>query len=140
MSPASPGTVSRPLPDLIAGALLALVAIALFAVRLSLPSILDDRGFYLHGDWVLDALQNGHWVVQRNHVGDVVSKPPLFIWLAALATLPVGGISLLTMMLPGAVATVATAAMIWRFGDKSFGKRAGLLGALAYLVSYVGAS
>jgi 4-amino-4-deoxy-L-arabinose transferase-like glycosyltransferase len=140
MSPAASGTVSRPFPDLIAGALLALVAIALFTVRLSLPSILDDRGFYLHGDWVLDAIQNGHWVVQRNHVGDVVSKPPLFIWLAALATLPVGGISLLTMLLPGAVATVATTAMIWRFGDKSFGKRAGLLGALAYLVSYVGAS
>jgi Dolichyl-phosphate-mannose-protein mannosyltransferase len=133
-------TPSRPFPDLIAGALLALVAISLFAIRLSLPSVLDDRGFYLHGDWVLDAVQNGHWIVQRNHVGDVVSKPPLYIWLAALATLPVGRISMLTMLLPGAVATVAIAAMIWRFGGESFGKRAGLLGALAYLVSYVGAS
>jgi 4-amino-4-deoxy-L-arabinose transferase-like glycosyltransferase len=140
MSPTSPHTVSRPFPDLIAGVLLALVAIALFALRLSLPSILDDRGFYLHGDWVLDAVQNGHWIVQRNHVGDVVSKPPLYIWLAGLATLSVGRISLLTMMLPGAVATVAIAAMIWRFGGELFGKRAGLLGAFAYLVSYVGAS
>jgi hypothetical protein len=44
------------------------------------------------------------------------------------------------MLLPGAVATVAIAAMIWRFGGEAFGKRAGLLGAFAYLVSYVGAS
>jgi 4-amino-4-deoxy-L-arabinose transferase-like glycosyltransferase len=133
-------TPSRPFPDLIAGALLTLVALSLFAIRLSLPSVLDDRGFYLHGAWVLDAVQNGHWVVQRNHVGDVVSKPPLYIWLAALTTLPFGRISLLSMLLPSAVATVAIVAMIWRFGGESFGKRAGLLGALAYLLSYVGAS
>jgi 4-amino-4-deoxy-L-arabinose transferase-like glycosyltransferase len=130
---------SRPFPDLIAGALLTLVALSLFAIRLSLPSILDDRGFYLHGAWVLDAVQNGHWVVQRNHVGDIVSKPPLYIWLAALSTLPFGRISLLTMVLPSALATVAVAVMIWRFGGELFG-RAGLLGALAYLLSYVGAS
>lgn len=140
MSPTSSRAVPHPFPDLTAGALLVLVAIALFATRLSLPSILDDRGFYLHGDWVLDAIQNGHWIVQRNHVGDVVSKPPLYIWLVALATWPVGRISLITMMLPGALATVAIAAMIWRFGGEVFGKRAGLLGAFAYLVSYVGAS
>ena len=140
MSPTSSRSVPHPFPNLTAGALLVLVAIALFAMRLSLPSILDDRGFYLHGDWVLDAVQNGHWIVQRNHVGDVVSKPPLYIWLAALATWPVGRISLITMMLPGALATVAIAAMIWRFGGEVFGKRAGLLGAFAYLVSSVGAS
>jgi 4-amino-4-deoxy-L-arabinose transferase-like glycosyltransferase len=140
MTPASPRTVSPPFLDLIAGTLLALVAISLFATRLFLPSVLDDRGFYLHGDWVLDAVQNGHWIVQRNHAGDVVSKPPLYIWLAGLAAMSAGRISLLTMLLPGAVATMAIAAMIWRFGDEAFGKRAGLLGAFAYLVSYVGAS
>jgi len=132
MSPTSSRAVPHPFSDLTAGALLVLVAIALFAMRLSLPSILDDRGFYLHGDWVLDAVQNGHWIVQRNHVGDVVSKPPLYIWLAALAIVPVGRISLLTMLLPGAVATVAVAALIWRFGGELFGRRAGLLGGIGW--------
>ena len=131
---------SRSFPNLTAGALLALVAVALFAIRLVLPSVLDDRGFYLHGAWVMDAVQNGHWIVQRNHGGDVVSKPPLYIWLAALATLPFRRISTFTMLLPGAIATLAIAATIWRFGSASFGTRAGLLGGLAYLLSYVGAS
>lgn len=133
-------TRSGPVPGLIAGALLALVAISLFAIRMALPSVLDDRGFHLHGAWVLDAVQNGHWIAQRNHVGDVISKPPLYVWLAALATLAVGRISVLTMMLPGAIATVATAAMICRFGGELFGSRAGLLAALAYMLSHVGAS
>jgi hypothetical protein len=133
-------TRSGPVPGLIAGALLALVAVLLFAIRVALPSVLDDRGFSLHGAWVLDAVQNGHWIAQRNHVGDINSKPPLYVWLAALATLAFGRISLFTVLLPGALATVAVAAMIWRFGSELFGSRAGLLAALAYLLSYIGAS
>jgi hypothetical protein len=103
MSPTSSRAVPHPFPDLTAGALLVLVAIALFATRLSLPSILDDRGFYLHGDWVLDAIQNGHWIVQRNHVGDVVrSRRCTSGWSPSRR--PVGRISLITMMLAGALA------------------------------------
>jgi 4-amino-4-deoxy-L-arabinose transferase-like glycosyltransferase len=126
--------------DLIACSLLALVAISIFSIRLSLPSVLDDRGFYLHGAWVLDAVQNGNWICPQNHAGDLTSKPPLYIWLAALATLPFARISLFTMMLPGAIATLGVAAAILVFGRDSFGKSAGLLGALAYLLSYGGAT
>ena len=71
-------TVSHPFPDLIAVALLALVAISLFAIRLSLPSVLDDRGFSLHGDWVLDAVQNG--TVEIGHTSSYYyfGKDPTF--------------------------------------------------------------
>jgi 4-amino-4-deoxy-L-arabinose transferase-like glycosyltransferase len=133
-------TGAHRLSDLTACSLLALVAISIFAIRLSLPSVLDDRGFYLHGAWVLDALQNGNWISPRNHAGDLTSKPPLYIWLAALATLPFARISLFSMLLPGAIATLGVAAAISIFGRESFGKRAGLLGALAYLLSYAGAT
>jgi len=126
--------------DLTACSLLALVAIPMFAIRLSLPSVLDDRGFYLHGAWVLDAVQNGNWISQRNYVGEVTSKPPLYVWLAAVAMLAFGRISVFTMLLPSAIATLAVAATIWIFGRDAFGARAGLLGALAYLLSYSGAS
>jgi 4-amino-4-deoxy-L-arabinose transferase-like glycosyltransferase len=133
-------TGAHRLSDLTACSLLALVAISIFAIRLSLPSVLDDRGFYLHGAWVLDAVQNGNWICPRNHLGDLTSKPPLYIWLAGLATLAFARISLFTMLLPGAIATVGAAAAIWVFGRESFGNRAGLLGALAYLLSYGGAT
>jgi hypothetical protein len=123
-----------------AWALLAIVAIALLAIALALPAVLDDRGFSLHGAWVLDVIQNGNWISPRNQSGDVVTKPPLYVWLAALSTLPFGRISLLTMLLPNAVATLATAAIVQVLGGAAFGARAGLLGALAYLLSYAGAS
>src|SRR5262245_30459395 len=80
-------------------AVLALVAIAMFGLRLSLPSVLGDRGLFLHGAWVLDVVQNGHWVCPSNYLGEITSKPPLYVWLAALATLPAGRVSLFTMLL-----------------------------------------
>src|SRR5574342_560646 len=131
-------TGSRPGEDQLAWLLLALVAIALSAVALALPATLNDRGFHLHGAWVLDAIQNGNWISPRNHLGSVVSKPPLYIWLAGLSALPFGRISLFAMLVPSAIATLATAATIRGFGGTAFGARAGLLGALTYLLSYVG--
>ena len=120
--------------------MLALVAISIFGLRLSLPSVLGDRGLFLHGAWVLDVVQNGNWVCPRNYLGEITSKPPLYVWSAALATLPFGRVSVFTMLLPSAIATLAVAETIWAFGRESFGPRAGLLGALAYLLSYGGAT
>ena len=120
--------------------LVAAVAIALFAIRLSLPSVFADRGYDVYGAWVMDAVQNGHWISQQDDAGNVASKPPLYIWLAALATLLSGRISMFTMLLPSALATLTTAVVIWAFGRGTFGRRPALLGALAYLVSYVGAT
>lgn len=131
---------ARPLSSPVIYAYIALVATALVAIRLSSPAVLHDRGFYLHGAWVLDAVQNGHWICPRNHTGEVTSKPPLYLWLAGLATLASDRISLCTMVLPSAMATLALAWLIWGFGRAVFGTPAGLLGALAYLLSYVGAT
>ena len=57
------------------------LAVALFAVRLLAPSDLVDYGQELPIAYTLDALQNGHWLVQWDTFGSIISKPPLFNWL-----------------------------------------------------------
>src|SRR5262249_2122178 len=56
-----------------------------------------------------------------------------------LASWPVGRVSLLTLYLPSALATVAIAWLVVAAGNRRFGARAGFLAGLAYLLSDVGA-
>jgi len=116
------------------------VASAVFAMRLALPSHLGDRGLSIYAAWVLDAVQNGRWICQINELGVVASKPPLYIWLAGLATLAAGRISFVTLFVPGALATLGTALAIYLFGRTLVEPRAALLGGLMYLLSYIGAA
>ena len=76
-------------PPRAAGLLLAAVVVAVFLVAVTgVPNLLDNEGRL--ASYVLDALQNGNWLVQHDTLGDIASKPPLLTWLAALATLPAG--------------------------------------------------
>ena len=122
---------------------------ALFALRLTLPSHLADRGLALYATWVLDVIQNGRWICPLDEKGFVASKPPLYVWLASLASLAAGRVTVVTLFLPGALATLGTAAILFGIGRSEFGpsagqpperaSRAGLFAALMYLLSYAGA-
>ena len=48
-----------------------------------------------------------------------------------------GGLTLFSLYAPTAFATLGVALVIFRAGQRHFGERAGLLGALMYLLSYV---
>jgi 4-amino-4-deoxy-L-arabinose transferase-like glycosyltransferase len=120
--------------------IIAVVGILLFAIRVSLPSVASDRGFQLYGPWVLDAVQNGHWLAPVSHTGALVSKPPLFVGMAALATWCAGRLTVLTVVLPSGLATLLTALLIGAAGRAFFGGAVGLLAALAFLVSPSGAA
>jgi 4-amino-4-deoxy-L-arabinose transferase-like glycosyltransferase len=115
--------------------LVILVAAAMFAIRLAGPSNLMDNDQERPASYVLDAVLNGHWACQVDWMGDVASKPPLYTWLAGLATLPFDRISLFTLYLPAALSVAGMACLILLAGRKYFGPTAGLLGALAFLLS-----
>ncbi len=121
------------------GLLVLAVAITLWLVRVSLPSISADRGLMLFGPLVLDILQNGHWIVQQGPLGEVASKPPVYMWAGAAATWSAGHVGVLTMTLPSAIATVLTASVVASVGRSWFGPVAGLLAALALLLCQSGA-
>src|SRR6266851_1355617 len=72
---------------------IAAVAACLFAVRLAAPPNLLDKDQEHPAAYVLDVVKNGNWLCQHDLEGAVSSKPPLWTWLSALATLAHGRIS-----------------------------------------------
>jgi hypothetical protein len=111
---------------------------ALFGLRLVGPADLTDNDQERPASYVLDAVQNGHWLIQRDAYDDIASKPPLFTWLAGLATVCAGRISRLTLYLPSAVGVVGMAWLVWAAGRAHFGSLAGLLAGLSLVLSQYG--
>jgi len=118
--------------------IVSLTAVILFSLRLSAPPNLLDQDQERPASYVLDVVKNGNWLCQRDLSGDITSKPPLYTWVCALLTLTCGRINILCMYLPGALAAFGTAFLILAFGRKYFGVRAGLLGALACMLTTAG--
>ncbi|MBI3192586.1 MAG: glycosyltransferase family 39 protein, partial [Pedosphaera parvula] len=121
------------------GLFLGLVVLALYVIRLAAPSDLIDYGQEANTAYVLDAVGNGHWIVQRDLYGAVTSKPPLYTWLASSVSVALGRIDRFTLSLPAALATLALTLVIFAAGRAHFGWHAGFLGALAYACSGIAA-
>lgn len=115
-----------------------LLGAALFGLRLLGPADLTDNDQERPASYVLDAVQNGHWLIQRDAYDDIASKPPLFTWLAGLATACAGRISRLTLYLPSAASVVGMAWLVWAAGRTHFGSLAGLLAGLSLVLSQYG--
>jgi len=119
----------------LASVLLLVVCVLLFAVRLAGPPTLADNDQERPASYALDALRNGHWICQVDWMGQIASKPPVYTWLVTLATRPFGRISHFTLYLPLALAVTITAFLLLRAGGSRFGWRAGLFGALVFVLS-----
>src|SRR5262245_57044323 len=112
-------------------------AVLLFVIGLTgVPNLMDNERRV--GAYVLDAVHNGHWMAQRESTGEVMSKPPMVTWIAALPTLALDRPTRFAIYLPSALATFFVALLILKVGRERFGWTDGLLGALAYLLSYMG--
>ena len=118
-------------------AALGLIALALFVMRLSSSPDLMDNDQERPAAYVLDVIQNGNWLCQRDATGDITSKPPLYTWLAALAAIAFGRLNLFTLYLPAALSTLALAWLTYGVGRAYFGSLAALLAGLVYLLSFV---
>lgn len=116
---------------------LGLVALSLFLMRVNGPSNLMDDDQERPAAYVMDVVQNGNWLCQRDATGDITSKPPLYTWLAAFVSLPFGRVTLGTLYLPAAISALAIAWLILGIGRVRFGLAAGFWGALTYLLSFV---
>ncbi len=129
----APGTPSTSL----AVAALAAVSLGVFAIRLTgAPNLLDNEPRL--GATVLNVLRDGNWLCPHDALGNT-DKPPLLTWLSALASLPSGRVTRFTLYLPTALATLGVAVVVFAAGRRYFGRRAGFLGGLAYLLCDVGA-
>lgn len=121
-------------PALFAGLLVAV----LFVMRLLAPSNLLDQDQENPAIYVLDAVQNGHWICQHDLSGGITSKPPFYTWCAALVALACRKVNLFALYLPGALGLLGSAWLALRFGTRHFGFRAGLIAALACILCTAG--
>lgn len=116
-------------------ALLIVLVLGLFAVRLMAPSDLMDKDQERPASYILDALKNGHWVCQTDWVGSITSKPPLYTWIAAFLALPFDRFTRFSLYLPAASSVLLLALLIRAAGGNRFGPLAGFFGALAFVLS-----
>jgi len=132
-------TGPRPSPGTLV-VLIVLAWAALWSVRLAAPpNFVDADHQERQAAYILDVLVNGHWIHQESQIGELAGKPPLYTWLAAVAAQATGGrLTPFTLYLPGALATLGVALMLWSWGRRYFGVWPGLLAALAFLFSPAG--
>ena len=112
----------------------------IFFARLATPPDLMDKDQERPAAYIMDVVQNGNWLCQKDFVNDVTSKPPLYTWVGAALTwgLGFGRMTRLTLTSPSWLATLFTAWLMLAVGSAVFGRGAGFWGALFYLLSITG--
>lgn len=103
-----------------------LTAALLFALSLGTPFTKDQEAVY-----ALDArsVLRGNWLL----VHSLGRKPPLYVWLAALASHLGGGLSEVSARLPGVLAGGLLAAILFAWTARNLGRRAALMSWLGLL-------
>jgi 4-amino-4-deoxy-L-arabinose transferase-like glycosyltransferase len=94
-----------------------------------------DEPFF--GEGAREMVVDGQWVV--THVNGKVNthKPPLFFWLIALLSLPLGRVTSLTARLPSALASLGTVAMVLRLGRRRSSEKTAVLAGFVLATSYL---
>lgn len=94
-----------------------------------------DEPYFAEG--AREMVVDGQWAVP--HVNGVVTtdKPPLFFWLIALVSLPVGKVGSVTARLPSALAMFASTALVMRLGRRLIGESAAPLAGLVFVTTYL---
>ncbi len=114
-----------------------LIALALGAAALTLVGLgrsdlwAPDEPRYAHVAAEIFALERGaeDLVVLRVNGDPYDQKPPLYFWLAALASGPAGEVTEWTARLPSALAGLATIALTFAIGSRLFDARVGAFAA-----------
>ena len=89
-------------------------------------TLFNTRGEPREAVVALSMLQDGNWILPINNGVDMAYKPPLFHWLVALFSLPLGEVTEYTSRLPSAVALTLMVMVGYAF----YAKRSGALTAL----------
>lgn len=94
-----------------------------------------DEPYFAEG--AREMVVDGQWAVP--HVNGVVTpdKPPLFFWLIAFVSLPLGTVTPWTARLPSALAALGTVALALRLGRRLFGLRTAALAGAVLATAYM---
>lgn len=114
---------------------LVLVWAAIVLARVTGPSDLLDNDQMRPAQYALDVVLNSAWLVQRDVTGEIASKPPLYVWCAALLALAQGEVTRVSLYVPTALSILGSGLLAWWGGRRWFGVGAGFWAGLAMLCS-----
>lgn len=110
------------------------LCVLIYLIRLSGPTDLESYAQMLNVGYILDLMTRGHWLVQYDLEGVIMSKPPLHTWLMApFAWL--FGLNRLALTLPSFLSVSALGVLVFAFARRRFGELAGGLAALAIVLA-----
>ena len=78
----------------------------------------------------------GHWSVPHLNGAVYTQKPPLFFWAIAACGWATGGLDETAARLPSALAAIGALLLVYRIGDRLFGRRAAWLAAAAFATCF----
>ncbi|HKB07478.1 MAG TPA: glycosyltransferase family 39 protein, partial [Candidatus Polarisedimenticolia bacterium] len=88
------------------------------------------------GEVVREIHLTGSWAVLRDNQELYFEKPPLYPWLAAVASLPAGRPTEFAVRLPASLAALFGLVAIFYLGRGLFGRRTGALAAIVLATTY----
>lgn len=106
---------------------LSLLFLVIATIRILAVSDLHEGDQPKQMDYVLDIVCNGNWTVQHHADGSIMSKPPLYNWLAAPCVMLFGPEDVFLKM-PSLLAGFAALLMVWDLARRRLGDRAAFWG------------
>ncbi len=107
---------------------------AIFITPITRPALLDDADSF-HAEAVREMVQSGDWVTLRINNGiRYLEKAPFMYWLAALSV-TVFGLHDWTIRLPLALFSLLLILLVFRFGTRFWGEKAGFYSGLVIATS-----
>ncbi len=106
------------------------LVVVIYVLRLTGPTDLEADAQQRNVAYVMDAAWQGHWLVQTEARGWLMSKPPLHTWLTGAFVLA-GGANRLTLTLSSALAVLVMTLLVYRVGRQRFNPAAGAFAGLA---------
>ncbi len=119
----------------------ALIALSIAAIVLvvnwATPHELNWSDQGKQAQYVLDALQHGHWISPTDQtIGEAATKPPLYAWIAAALALLVGHVDPWILRIPVVLAAFALVAVVFEIGRRLGGPRVACVAAVALATNH----
>ena len=114
--------------------LVCLLCSLVYVIRLTGPTDLESYAQVLNVGYILDLMTHGHWLVQYDLEGVIMSKPPLHTWMMAPFTM-LFGLNRPSLTLPSFLSVLALALLLFEIGRQRFSELAGGLAALAIVLA-----
>lgn len=84
----------------------------------------------LYAEVAREMLIDGNWIIPHFDGDIYIEKPPLYFWMVALCSMPVGDVNEFTARMPAALCAMGTVMVTFFFGRKLFNTRVAFFGAL----------